>query len=215
MKQVRTSADSQPFLLSWTATWAGAAESITDQADGLNNLLWTDLWGSLSSDTYPNVIAVDAFTSTARPFPALAMAVNFYMAPACTATTSSPLLAVVNSDAPSSVAPSSVASSSGAPSSVVVSSAAFSSVVSSGIAASSADPSSIASSSAALSSAISSSVDSISVEPSSFASSSIASSTIVASFSADSSNAAPASSSSAVPFASAAGLSDQIMAIFY
>ena len=101
MHSIRTSADSEPFLLSWTITedvgdiiGTIIGDSIVGFAEDFNDRIYPDLWPQLSSDTYPNVLAVDAFPYQARQMPALAMAINYHFAPTCTAAAVSPTSSV-------------------------------------------------------------------------------------------------------------------------
>lgn len=80
MKNVRTSPDSQLFLLSWTLTQQiediidPAGASIIGLAAKAKSSLWSSVFGACTSSSYPNVIFIDDFDTADAT--ALAMAIN-------------------------------------------------------------------------------------------------------------------------------------------
>lgn len=88
MLQNRTSPDATVFVLSWTLTQSGAtaatcelptSKSIIELADEANPEIYRDLWRSLTSRVYPNVLYTDNVNQTWNA--ELAMGINFLAVP--------------------------------------------------------------------------------------------------------------------------------------
>lgn len=95
MQTQRTNLDWSSFLLSWTLTqkfddYDVAGKTIIDMAQkaypwifGTDlSKLGMELWSSMSNNTFPNVISIDAWSPDQR-LTGLCMAINSYFAPSC------------------------------------------------------------------------------------------------------------------------------------
>jgi hypothetical protein len=83
----RVSSESEMFVLSWTLTIENpidAAEpaGIIGNAEPFNKDLFKNLWNNVDSYTYPNMLIVDAYPENGD-IVALAIAINYWFAPAC------------------------------------------------------------------------------------------------------------------------------------
>ncbi|KAF2023112.1 PLC-like phosphodiesterase [Setomelanomma holmii] len=81
MKAQRTTPTSNMSVLSWTLT-QGITTSIIDNAENVNQALPELLWPATSTNTYPNILYVDAYPDNGD-VAALAMAINLYHARIC------------------------------------------------------------------------------------------------------------------------------------
>jgi len=86
MLNLRTSPESEMFVLSWILTHEGidalALGGIIGAAVPFNKALFKNLWINMDSNTYPNMLIVDAYPENGD-IAALAMAINYYFAPTC------------------------------------------------------------------------------------------------------------------------------------
>lgn len=85
LKDIRQTPNSEMFVLSWTLTQAGiesAFVSIVAAGEDANRALPELLWPELTTNTYPNVLYVDAYPDNGV-ITALAMAINLYLTRTC------------------------------------------------------------------------------------------------------------------------------------
>lgn len=82
LEKNRPSPTSTMFLLSWTLTQHNPVLPIVENSEGANRALPELLWPALSSETYPNVLCVDAYPDNAD-IVALAISIILYFARTC------------------------------------------------------------------------------------------------------------------------------------
>lgn len=82
MKEQRQIPTSDMFILSWTLTQDNFVVPIVNNGENANRALPELLWPELSSNSYPNVLYVDAYPDN-RDIAALAMSIILYHARSC------------------------------------------------------------------------------------------------------------------------------------